>query len=141
MREGLVVACAGMKRTDPCVSSGIELPRNSGYSSFRGLVAQAAGVMEGPWPTNPHHMDRSPLDRLGRSVPSLRTGGRQPSGRSSPMQPMPTTPPLHSTGEPSPPGTITRCWGPCSCRPAFASAWPRERPRYRTWSLTSWSGS
>ncbi len=46
MREGLVVACAGMKRTDPCVSSGIELPRNSGYSRFRGLAAQAASVME-----------------------------------------------------------------------------------------------
>ena len=66
MREGLVVACAGMKRTDPCVSSGIELPRNSGYSSFCGFAAQAAGVMEGPWPTNPHYTGRTPLDRLAR---------------------------------------------------------------------------
>ena len=44
------------------VAPWYELPRNSGYSSFRDLAARAANVTEGPWLWGHHQRDRTHLD-------------------------------------------------------------------------------
>ncbi len=72
-----------MKQTNSCVSSRIYLPpRNFGYSSFCGFAAQAASVMEGPWPTNSHYTEERAQHHNSGALPVELRADWFPEGRS-----------------------------------------------------------